>query len=1190
MRNSKRPAKRLSRVTSKRPGLKRQVFNATLCLTAGLGNSPLAVLANSPQPVFQPNTFAHVPTQGGWQGLNHLSNNISNHGASIAINQNLAHSTVAQHVGLAQSGLHWINADSGNHQSARGLQKSLQPLLSSVSGNDDLDLYSPVAQFAAGSLGGFHTISIDVGGKQQQIDLNTKLTGAELVAAQQILSGGKQQLVLDAQGVATGGKINLNNALLTSLGTALGGDVASLGIARGVTVIDKLDTLNLTGALINFGSISIRSASETINASSILNTGTISAKQDLTIDASSITNSGLINSANGNINFGNGSGVSGAAGDINFVGINGTIQAPKGNINFNSGNDNITIGGGNFFSQNLNFNAGTGVVNANLGQVSGVINGQDNVSHITAATANLNLGTITNSGDPTYYNTSGNIVIDGSIAATSGADLAIVASGNIVGNGGKLDTSNASGNGGSLTLIAGANFTAPITGSGLPDSGNTTISLANSGTAGNGSATGGYIDLSGTTLTGVKTNAPVTAVTTASTSGSGGNILMVAYAGNGGANTGSIVATATASQSKGANTIDSTGTIGGGNVIIIACGNSIQTQNIKATGGSNSGAIALVTATPSIAGNSLSIINGTVTGSYSIPGTTASGTAVSTGNLTAGTVMIDTAGALSAAKSAIVSAADIQLSAASIGTAAVPYLTNTATGGSISVTSNGTSPIYIKDSNTTNFSVSGGPDDSTKNQSIFISSQAAALNVGNLTFTNVSLTNINAAGNIVLNPNSSQNFQVGEIQGSGALGTGLISITAGGSILEGTNPDATPVIVGKTVTLTSTNGDIGTGAGGNPLTINGAILTANAGKGNVYINDLVQTTLNAGSAALTVGTTTPTGNYDVTGNGLAVAGAINGANIVLTAGPGTVANGPGTVVAINANIGSSKTVSATVEGSNGIIQSNAKASIQAQDVAVGATATGAIGSTSQPVLTKALVSLQINGSNASGGADAFVTQTGAVTLLASSNFNPLTGNLALTDSTSITVGGAVNFGNIVLTTPKLVIPGAGSISADNLTVQSSGALQIIGQAASKTVPVASTGTITVDNSLFLSGIGGAAASSITVGDAKTGALNPLQSALNSSASSTANLTINAKGNFTSSLSQIAVNSTNAAGGNININAAGLVTTGSPLTSALVITASGTTTAGNITPKFYWLSDGCSGEHRRQFGADNCWVG
>ncbi len=78
----------------------------------------------------------------------------------------------------------------------------LQAAVSQAITSNDLNLTSSTPLFKAGGLGGFNSITLDVGGKQQVFSLNSKLTASELVAAQQVESGGKQEITINSKGVA----------------------------------------------------------------------------------------------------------------------------------------------------------------------------------------------------------------------------------------------------------------------------------------------------------------------------------------------------------------------------------------------------------------------------------------------------------------------------------------------------------------------------------------------------------------------------------------------------------------------------------------------------------------------------------------------------------------------------------------------------------------------------------------------------------------------------------------------------------------------------------------------------------------------------------------------------------------------------------------------------------------------------
>src|SRR5262249_45319370 len=116
--------------------------------------------------------------------------------------------------------------------------------------------------------------------KQTTFTLASKMTAAELVAAQQVLSGGKQQITINSRGVATGGSFDLSSKTLTALDGALGGAVGSMVISHGVKAVDTLGYLSLSGSLVNMGSIVVGAAPgvkgqtvDTIQAANIYNAG-----------------------------------------------------------------------------------------------------------------------------------------------------------------------------------------------------------------------------------------------------------------------------------------------------------------------------------------------------------------------------------------------------------------------------------------------------------------------------------------------------------------------------------------------------------------------------------------------------------------------------------------------------------------------------------------------------------------------------------------------------------------------------------------------------------------------------------------------------------------------------------------------------------------------------------------------------
>ncbi|MBU6452842.1 MAG: hypothetical protein KGS72_13735 [Cyanobacteria bacterium REEB67] len=443
--------------------------------------------------------------------------------------------------------------------------------------SNDLNLTSARLNLLGGNIANFKEITIQVGGTSQVVSLTSRLTAAEVVAAEQVLTSGSQTIQLNSHGTASGGTITLDKSLLVALNDVVGGSIGSLTIAHGVKVIDTLSTLSLSGNLTNYGSLLTASAatgnSDTIAADSIVNargaaigsysgngsgnsglyaadptlvattaltnagttssagslsisaplvingaanntasntatTGTygpsINAAKDLNISTQNLTNNAAITSLNGNINV-----ASHTVQGLSITGA-GTFKAAQGNINLSTASGNLSLAGGNYQSKELNLNT-TGDLSANFGQASGVVNTSGQNVHINADSDVLTLGTICASGDPLITNP-GAINLTSSITPTKGADLTIIAGGDITSSGNiTFDTSSTTGNGGNLTLVAGANFG--------PSGAYTHVS--------GGSVSGGSINLATNTAGSV-----VSLINTSSTVGSAGYVQLVAFAGS----------------------------------------------------------------------------------------------------------------------------------------------------------------------------------------------------------------------------------------------------------------------------------------------------------------------------------------------------------------------------------------------------------------------------------------------------------------------------------------------------------------------------------------------------------------------------------------------------------------------------------------------------------------------------------
>ncbi len=457
----------------------------------------------------------------------------------------------------------------------------------------------------------------------------------------QVMFNGQQSVVLDSQGSAIGGTVVINAHLSQNLG--------NLVIPKGVTVIDmtKSGTLNLSGNLVDDGSLYVvaknpamnngavsigannvivqslglisdvlpagNSAASGTNQNAVLNvntqnnitnSGTISSGGTLNLSAGSgtIVNSGTISSNSGNINIAD----AGAAA-INVNGNGGTFQAQNGNINVRdasyNGAGNINLSGGNFLSNNLNLYSGTGTASTFVNSITGLMNVNAGQAHTLVSAGNLQLGTLALLGDPTFYNTNGNITIGGNISV--GEAFSAVASGNILSTGNYSILANNNTSGFQINLIAGANITAPGStpsptvgpftfppslGIGTPAVNPITISGA--------SVTGGNVTFSGRNMT-ISSAAP-------SGNGSGGDVNVIAFSNAAGTSGGQVLLSSGTTINSGGS-----GTGANGNIRILAgagSGVAISTGSLNSTGGTGGGGdIQIQTTQPTTGANPVTI-------------------------------------------------------------------------------------------------------------------------------------------------------------------------------------------------------------------------------------------------------------------------------------------------------------------------------------------------------------------------------------------------------------------------------------------------------------------------------------------------------------------------------------------------------------------------------------------------------
>ena len=366
--------------------------------------------------------------------------------------------------------------------------------------------------------------------------------------------------------------------------------------------------ISATGNIINAGTISSANNLNLTAGGSIINalpqgyTGVqpvIQAMQNINLltGTGNITNSGLIN-AGANVNI---AAVT-ASQSLNLSNVLGTIQAGSA-INFRdasyTGTGNIDIRGGNLISQVLNLNSGKGTVDVFVNDISGTVNATACNAHIGAFKSdNLILGNLNVSGDPTYFNTGGDVTINSNIS-TNGADLAILASENvIIDNNAVIDTGSLTADSGDLLIVAGGELSGAAPGQ-VDNDNATPITITNGPGPGGGSFSGGNIDM--TASGGIATAAKAAGF-------EGGSVQLIAYSGNvfqtGKVNIGTPIDSSSIDDKAGDITI----------IAGLPFNDGINVGTITSTGTDGSGSVTMFTADPTITGGNIIVTDGTATG------------------------------------------------------------------------------------------------------------------------------------------------------------------------------------------------------------------------------------------------------------------------------------------------------------------------------------------------------------------------------------------------------------------------------------------------------------------------------------------------------------------------------------------------------------------------------------------------
>lgn len=525
--------------------------------------------------------------------------------------------------------------------------------LVNIRGGVSLDLTSTTRNITLGNnlFGKVSAVEITVGGETKTVQAGSQVSAAEYIAVKQILSGNSQKITIDNAGSAIGGEVDLgsitaNNDVMrasdlvvpvnvTTYGDfskrsdfKLLGDLTNAGTVHTYSshknggAIRADDITNQAGALIssetdlglfasgnlsNYGTITSKGNLTLSAGDTLTNASEVSAKRDVNLNASNILNSGSVTSLKGDINI---DGPSTA--ELNVTANGGTFTAANAINVRNSeyaGAFNTNVTGGDFFSQELNLNAGNGVMQTHVGELTGVLNQTGSEAHVTASTDELVLGEVCLTGDPTFKNDSGNITIAGNI--TVNEQLAIIASGNVSSVNNITITAATAATGFPITIVAGADQLVAGTNSTTLPGGGTAQGTSLTGVA---SATGGSILLGN--------NVTISSRSTGAT-GAGGDVLLAAFEGG-------TVGSGRVNVGGGTTTINTGGRTAGdanGNVTIIAGlqnGNAVNVGFINTTGGNTSTGQINITTTQPISSNGGNIV-------YNLNGTIASGNSLIAG-------------------------------------------------------------------------------------------------------------------------------------------------------------------------------------------------------------------------------------------------------------------------------------------------------------------------------------------------------------------------------------------------------------------------------------------------------------------------------------------------------------------------------------------------------------------------------
>ncbi|MBY0549115.1 MAG: hypothetical protein K2W95_17715 [Candidatus Obscuribacterales bacterium] len=227
----------------------------------------------------------------------------------------------------------------------------------------------------------------------------------------------------------------INTGIISTVTPQFLASMLPLSNPLNLQIVSAHDIIN-SGTISSSGNLTMIAGGDVINASSAVSTAVIAAQQNLAIIANSgnLTNSGMLQANLGNVNLSSiitdqirssvgttlPESLFQSATDLRVSNVSGIISALNGDV-FASGQmrsttEKILWTGGTVDARTLNFET-AGLVDAHLFSSSATINAIGDAAQIGVSSGELRLGDICLKGDPTYYSTTGDIVISGSLIA-----------------------------------------------------------------------------------------------------------------------------------------------------------------------------------------------------------------------------------------------------------------------------------------------------------------------------------------------------------------------------------------------------------------------------------------------------------------------------------------------------------------------------------------------------------------------------------------------------------------------------------------------------------------------------------------------------------------------------------------------------------------------------------------------------